>query len=128
SPRYLATHGRGKEALGVLGRLGIAGPKEQLSTSAASDTKSDPFAVVFSKFPVRVIAGMICFTAFFRVALGLADWLPNVMNGKVFTVRKQLQFAPSMNFVVPCAGLFIMSALDKSAVKSHQSAHSSVRV
>ncbi len=26
SPRYLATHGKGKEALDVLGRLGIAGP------------------------------------------------------------------------------------------------------
>ena len=44
SPRYLATHGKGKEALDVLARLGIAGPKEPLTTSAASDTKSDPFA------------------------------------------------------------------------------------
>ena len=43
SPRYLATHGRGKEALDVLARLGIAGPKEQLATSVASDNKSDPF-------------------------------------------------------------------------------------
>ena len=32
SPRYLATHGKGKEALDVLGRLGIAGPKEPLTT------------------------------------------------------------------------------------------------
>src|ERR1700758_1792515 len=31
SPRYLATHGKGKEALDVLQRLGIAGPKEQLA-------------------------------------------------------------------------------------------------
>ena len=29
SPRYLATHGRGEEALDVLARLGIAGPTEQ---------------------------------------------------------------------------------------------------
>ena len=34
SPRYLATHGRGKEALDVLGRLGIAGP-----TAAAVDRR-----------------------------------------------------------------------------------------
>src|SRR6202166_5046597 len=67
SPRYLATHGRGKEALDVLARLGIPGPKEQLTTDAASNTKSDPFGVVFGMFPVRVIAGMICFTAFFGV-------------------------------------------------------------
>ncbi|MFZ0609272.1 MAG: MFS transporter, partial [Xanthobacteraceae bacterium] len=46
SPRYLATHGRGDEAIKVLGRLGIAGPTQPLSTDAASNTKSDPFAVV----------------------------------------------------------------------------------
>ena len=52
SPRYLSTHGRGQEALDVLGRLGIAGPQGPLTTGAASDSKSDPFAVVFSQFPV----------------------------------------------------------------------------
>ncbi len=85
SPRYLATHGKGQQALDVLGRLGIAGPTVPLSTDAASNTKSDPFSVVFSMFPTRVIAGMICFTAFFGVAIGLGAWLPNIMNGKGFT-------------------------------------------
>src|SRR5689334_4966626 len=42
SPRYLATHGRGEQALEVLGRLGIAGPTQPLSTDVASNTKSDP--------------------------------------------------------------------------------------
>src|ERR1700722_12722182 len=46
SPRYLATHGRGDEAIKMLGRLGIAGPTKALSTAAARNTKSDPFAVV----------------------------------------------------------------------------------
>src|ERR1700761_6332963 len=86
SPRYLATHGRGEEAIKVLERLGIAGPTEPLSTDAASNTKSDPFGVVFSMFPVRVIAGMICFTAFFGVAIGLGAWLPNIMNAKGFSI------------------------------------------
>jgi putative MFS transporter len=113
SPRYLATHGRGEEALAVLGRLGIAGPKEPLSTDAASNTKSDPFAVVFSKFPVRVIAGMICFTAFFGIAIGLGAWLPNIMNAKGFTITKSLQYTLAMNFAVPCASIFMMYALDK---------------
>jgi putative MFS transporter len=113
SPRYLATHGRGKEALDVLGRLGIAGPTQPLSTDVASDTKSDPFAVVFSMFPVRVIAGMICFTAFFGVAIGLGAWLPNMMNAKGFTVTKSLQYTLVMNFAVPCASLFMMYALDR---------------
>ncbi|MGO9785733.1 MAG: MFS transporter [Stellaceae bacterium] len=112
SPRYLATHGRGKEALDVLGRMGIAAPKEPLTTDAASDTKSDPFALVFSKFPMRVIAGMICFSAFFGVAIGLGTWLPNIMTGKGFTITKSLTYTFGMTLAVPCASLFMMYALD----------------
>jgi putative MFS transporter len=113
SPRYLATHGRGEEAIKVLGRLGIEGPKEPLSSDAASNTKSDPFAVVFRMFPTRVIAGMICFTAFFGIAIGLSAWLPNIMNAKGFTITKSLQYTLAMNFAVPCASIFMMYALDK---------------
>ena len=113
SPRYLATHGRGKEALDVLGRLGISTPPlNSLTTDAASDTKSDPFGVVFSKFPVRVIAGMVCFTAFFGVAIGLGAWLPNIMNAKGFSITKSLQYTLAMNFAVPCASIFMMYTLD----------------
>jgi putative MFS transporter len=113
SPRYLATHGRGDEAIKVLGRLGIAGPTQPLSTDAASNTRSDPFSVVFSKYPGRVIAGMICFTAFFGIAIGFTAWLPNIMNAKGFSVTKSLQYTLAMNFAVPCASLFMMYALDK---------------
>jgi MFS transporter, putative metabolite:H+ symporter len=113
SPRYLATHGRGDEAIKVLGRLGIAGPTQPLSSDAASNTKSDPFAVVFKMFPTRVIAGMICFSAFFGIAIGLGAWLPNIMNGKGFSITKSLQYTLAMNFAVPCASLFMMYALDK---------------
>src|SRR5499433_4379105 len=113
SPRYLSTHGRGKEALDVLARLGIAAPTEQLTTGAASDTKSDPFAVVFRMFPVRVIAGMICFSAFFCVAIGLGTWLPNIMTEKGFTITKSLTYTFGMTLAVPCASLFMMYALDK---------------
>ena len=113
SPRYLATHGRGDEAIKVLNRLGIAGPTEPLSTDAASDSKSDPFAVVFRMFPKRVIAGMICFAAFFGIAIGLGAWLPNIMNAKGFTITKSLQYTLAMNFAVPCASIFMMYALDK---------------
>jgi len=113
SPRYLATHGRGDDAIAVLKRLGIAGPTQPLSTDAASNTKSDPFAVVFGMFPRRVIAGMICFTAFFGVAIGLGAWLPNMMTAKGFTITKSLTYTLGMNFAVPCASLFMMYALDK---------------
>jgi MFS transporter, putative metabolite:H+ symporter len=112
SPRYLSTHGRGQEALDVLGRLGIALPKEPLATDAASDTKSDPFAVVFSQFPVRVVAGMICFSAFFGVAIGLGGWLPSIMVDKGFTITKSLEYTLFMNFAVPCASICMMITLD----------------
>jgi MFS transporter, putative metabolite:H+ symporter len=113
SPRYLATHGRGDEALRVLGRLGIAAPSQPLSTDAASNTKSDPFLLVFKMFPRRVIAGMICFTAFFGIAIGLGAWLPNIMNAKGFSITKSLQYTLVMNFAVPTASIFMMYALDK---------------
>ena len=115
SPRYLATHGRGQEALDVLKKLEIPNVPalSSLSSDAASNTKSDPFAVVFRMFPRRVIAGMICFSAFFGVAVGLGAWLPNMMNEKGFTITKSLQYTLAMNFAVPCASIFMMYALDK---------------
>jgi putative MFS transporter len=69
--------------------------------------------VVFSKFPVRVIAGMICFSAFFGVAIGLGTWLPNIMNAKGFTITKSLTYTFGMTLAVPCASLFMMYALDR---------------
>ena len=113
SPRYLATHGRGEEAIAVLGKLGIPGPTEPLTTSAASDTKSDPFAVVFGMYPTRVIAGMICFAAFFGVAIGLGSWLPSIMVDKGFTITKSLTYTLIMNCAVPCASICMMLTLDR---------------
>jgi MFS transporter, putative metabolite:H+ symporter len=113
SPRWLATHGQGKRALEILARLGLPGPKEELATDAASDTKSDPFLVVWRMFPTRVIAGMICFSAFFGVAIGLGTWLPSIMNEKGFTITKSLSYTFGMTLAVPCASLFMMYALDK---------------
>ena len=104
----------GQEALDVLNRLGISTPPlSSLSQDAASDTKSDPFGVVFRMFPKRVIAGMICFTAFFGVAIGLGAWLPNIMNAKGFTITKSIEYTLWMNFAVPCASIWMMYALDK---------------
>ena len=112
SPRWLATHGKGEQALAILARMGLPGPKEQLSTDAASNTKSDPFVVVWRNFPVRVLAGMICFSAFFGVAIGLGTWLPNIMNSQGFSITKSLQYTFGVALAVPCASLFMMYALD----------------
>jgi putative MFS transporter len=56
---------------------------------------------------------MICFTAFFGIAIGLGAWLPNIMNAKGFTITKSLQYTLVMNFAVPTASIFMMYALDK---------------
>ena len=55
SPRWLATHGQGQRALDLLGRMGLRTvPLDTLSTDAASDTKSDPFGIIFRAYPRRM--------------------------------------------------------------------------
>lgn len=115
SPRWLATHGQGQRALELLRRMGLRTvPLETLSTDAASDTKSDPFAIVFRAFPTRVISGMICFVAFFGVALGLGAWLPNMMaTAHGFTIKTSLVYTVGMTLAFPCASGFMMYSLEK---------------
>ena len=108
-----ATHGRGQEALTTCWAVSASRrrPLSSLTMDAASNTKSDPFGVVFRMFPKRVVAGMICFTAFFGVAIGLGAWLPNIMNAKGFSITKSIEFTLWMNFAVPCASLWMMYSL-----------------
>jgi len=113
SPRWLATHGHGQRALDLLQRMGLRTvPLETLSADAASDTHSDPIGIVFSRYPGRVIAGMICFFAFFSIALGLGAWLPNILAGRGFTIAKSLNSIFWMTLAFPCASAFMMFALD----------------
>ncbi len=118
SPRWLATHGQGQRALDLLARMGIAPPKEPLAADAASDTKSDPMAVVFRDYRGRVIAAMICFIAFFGVALGLGTWLPNMMAERGFTITKSLTYTFGMTLAFPCASIFMMWALERFGRKA----------
>jgi putative MFS transporter len=114
SPRWLATHGQGERALDLLERMGIARPTEPLITDAASDTHSDPIALVFRHYRRRVIAGMVCFVAFFGVALGLGAWLPSMMAAdRGMTITKSLTYTLGMQLAFPCASLFMMYALER---------------
>ena len=114
SPRWLATKGHGQQALDILKRMGLRTvPLETLATDAASNTRSDPFGIVFRKYPRRVIAGMICFMAFFGIALGLGAWLPNILVERGFTIAKSLNSIFWMTLAVPCASAFMMFALEK---------------
>jgi MFS transporter, putative metabolite:H+ symporter len=113
SPRWLATHGQGQRALDLLQRMGIRTPPlDTLSTDAASDTHSDPLGIVWRQYPGRVIAGMICFFAFFSIALGLGAWLPNILAERGFTIAKSLNSIFWMTLAFPCASAFMMFALD----------------
>jgi MFS transporter, putative metabolite:H+ symporter len=114
SPRWLATHGQGQRALDILQRMGIKTvPLDSLSTDATSDTRSDPFGVVFRQYPRRVIAGMICFSAFFGIALGLGAWLPNILVERGFTIAKSLNSIFWITLAFPCASAFMMFSLEK---------------
>jgi MFS transporter, putative metabolite:H+ symporter len=113
SPRWLATHGQGARAIDLLRRMGIAGPTEQLAADAASNTHSDPIGVVFRLYRGRVIAGMVCFVAFFGVALGLGTWLPNMMAERGMTITKTLTYTFGMQLAFPCASICMMWALER---------------
>jgi MFS transporter, putative metabolite:H+ symporter len=115
SPRWLATHGQGNRALDLLDRMGMKrpAPGETLITDAASDSRSDPIGVVFRHYRGRVIAGMVCFVAFFGVALGLGAWLPSMIADRGMTITKSLTYTFGMQLAFPCASLFMMFALER---------------
>jgi putative MFS transporter len=115
SPRWLATHGQGKRALELLKSMGISGPPEDetLIEDDASNTHSDPFVVVFRHYRGRVIAGMVCFVAFFGVALGLGNWLPSMIAERGMTITKSLTYTLGMQLAFPCASIFMMFALER---------------
>ena len=56
---------------------------------------------------------MICFFAFFSIALGLGAWLPNILAGRGFTIAKSLNSIFWMTLAFPCASAFMMFALEK---------------
>jgi putative MFS transporter len=115
SPRWLATHGQGERALDLLERMGLGrpAPGETLIADAASDTHSDPIGVIFRHYRRRVFAGMVCFIAFFGVALGLGTWLPNMMASQGMTITKSLTYTLGMQMAFPCASIFMMFALER---------------
>jgi MFS transporter, putative metabolite:H+ symporter len=115
SPRWLATHGQGDRALDLLERMGLKRPPAgvTLINDAASNSHSDPIGVVFRHYRGRVIAAMVCFVAFFGVALGLGTWLPNMMADRGMTITKSLTYTFGMTLAFPCASVCMMFALEK---------------
>ena len=112
SPRWLAAKGRGKEALSILKKMGLGAPVEELLDTATT-SNSDPFSLVWRNYRVRLLAAMVCFSAFFCVTIGLGTWLPNIMSSQGFTITKSLSFTFGMTLAAPCGSLFMMFTLDK---------------
>ena len=113
SPRWLVTHGKGDEALGLLDRMGLGRPKEQLVTDETADIRSDPMGVVFRVYRGRIIAAMICFFAFFTAAVSLGGWLPQILNERGYTITKALTVVLLMQLSFPLSSLFMMYALEQ---------------
>jgi putative MFS transporter len=113
SPRWLVTHGRGDEALGLLERMGLGGPKEGLVRDELGDIRSDPMGVVFRLHRGRIIAAMICFFAFFTAAVSLGGWLPQILNDRGYTINKALTVVLGMQLSFPLSSLFMMYALER---------------
>ncbi len=115
SPRWLATHGQGDRALDLLERMGLGrpAPGETLIADAASNTRTDPIVVVFRHYRRQVLLGMVCFVAFFGVALGLGTWLPSMMASQGMTITKSLTYTLGMQMAFPCASIFMMFALER---------------
>jgi MFS transporter, putative metabolite:H+ symporter len=64
------------------------------------------------EYPGRVIAGMICFFAFFGIALGLGAWMPNILVERGFTIAKSLNSIFWITLAFPCASAFMMFSLE----------------
>ena len=69
--------------------------------------------IVLREYPGRVAAGMICFAAFFGIALGLGAWLPNILVQRGFTIAKSLNSIFWITLAFPCASAFMMYALER---------------
>ncbi len=115
SPRWLVTHGRGRQALDQLERMGLGRPPagEELVIDALADIRSDPMAVVFRRYRGRIVAAMICFFAFFSAAVGLGGWLPNILAQRGFTITKSLTFIFAIQLAFPASSLVMMYALER---------------
>ena len=107
SPRWLVTHGQGRQALDLLKRMGLGGGAsgDQFGIDDTANIHSDPMGVVFRRYRKRIMAAMICFFALFGAALGLGGWLPNILADRGFTITKSLTFTFAMQLSFPLSSL-----------------------
>lgn len=114
SPRWLATHGKPQGALDVLHKMKLPTvPVEQLKMSAASSTKSDPFGVVFGKYPRRAIASMLCVAAFFGVSISFGAVAPHLLEYRGLSISGSLNLFFWMAMAAPVAQGLMIYTIEK---------------
>jgi putative MFS transporter len=115
SPRWLATHGKGQQALDTLKRMGIALPPAgtRLTTDVVSDSRSDPYTVVFGQYRKTMLLAILAFFFVYFVVYVLASWMPTLMNARGFSITKALTFTLGMTLAYPCSSAFMMYSLDQ---------------
>jgi putative MFS transporter len=95
-------------------RRGSAGPPAgtTLTTDIVSDSRSDPFAVVFGRYRRTMILSIVAFFFVYFVVYVVASWMPTLMGARGFTITKALTFTFGMTLAYPCSSAFLMYALD----------------
>ena len=112
SPRWLAAHGRGQEALGIIRKMGIDPPHTLAAAPDPGSVHMDPLALVFRRYTRRVIALMVALFAAFAALYGLVTWLPTLMGARGFDITKSLTFVLVMTTAFPISSLILTVLLD----------------
>lgn len=111
-PRWLAAHGRGQEALGIIRKMGIDPPHTLAAAPDPGSVHMDPLALVFRRYTRRVIALMVALFAAFAALYGLVTWLPTLMGARGFDITKSLTFVLVMTTAFPISSLILTVLLD----------------
>jgi putative MFS transporter len=113
SPRWLATRGRGREALAVLQRLGAAPPAAELDHTPPAIVHDDPLRTVLVHYTRRVIALMLAVFCSFAALYVLVTWLPTLMGARGFDIAKSLTFTLVVTSAFPFSSLVMAVLLDR---------------
>ena len=115
SPRWLVAHGQGMRALEVLKHIGLgaSAPEVYRARETTQAQRKDPLVIVLERYRTRLVAGMICFTAFIGVTYGLAVWLPKMMADRGLTITQSLTYTFLMTLAFPCASIALLFTLER---------------
>ena len=115
SPRWLATHGQGERALGLLERMGLPRPAPgvALSHDAASDTHRDPFARRVPRLPRPGAGGHVLLRRLLRRGDRARRLAAQHHGAQRHDDHQVADLHADHQLAFPCASLFMMFALER---------------